>query len=246
MAPRFVGDDALGYRRAATVFARRRGQGRGHGLTLDESYRLCHLPLVNPGHPDIIAAAPGRDYQMGVHGQVLSLVAPLDGGVLEASASYRALSAELAESPVGPKIAWDLLPRRRDRLHATLGAPGIEGWRTALAALGRIHVRIGGPFSGNVNVGRLYLKLYPEERGGVNMLHAVQDAIGQPRRDLYLVGLWNLTDHLDAGEAGWLADWLRRWGEATLAEIALDALHLLASRDDLVLDARVADVIPLT
>jgi hypothetical protein len=238
----FVQDDALGYRHAATVFR------PGAGLRLDDSYRLCHLPLVNPLHPDVIRGKAGTDYSMGVHGNITSLVAPVPQEALDASAGFNAMSDELRASPLTAKIAWDVLPRRASRLHATLGVPRTSPIADAdlLSSLGPLHARVGGPFSGSVNVGRLYLKLYPCLRGGENAFHTVQKALGMPPRDLYLVGLWNLTDHLNSDEAAWLSGWLQRWTDAIVAEICLTDLWLLTSRDDLVLDARVDQVMALT
>jgi hypothetical protein len=74
----------------------------------------------------------------------------------------------------------------------------------------------------------------------------VQGILGTGLRDMYLAGYWNLTDHLDAAEAAWLARWLDSWGPATVATFTLDHLWLLAARDDLVLDAEVREVISLT
>jgi hypothetical protein len=46
----FCPDNELGYERSRTRFI------PGAGLTLDEAYRLAHLPLAAPDHPRIIAA----------------------------------------------------------------------------------------------------------------------------------------------------------------------------------------------
>ena len=45
----FCSDDELGFERSRTRFP------CGEGLTLDETYRLAHLPLVAPDHPRVIA-----------------------------------------------------------------------------------------------------------------------------------------------------------------------------------------------
>src|SRR5206468_10496763 len=115
---------------------------------------------------------------------------------------------ELRLSPLCDKIAWPVLERRRHRLHATLASslargervPEFpEGYRDALAALGPIAIEVRGLFSGTYNHGRLYLRVYPEKHGDENALHLVQRALGRPQTDLYLVGLFNLTDDLGAG-----------------------------------------------
>lgn len=222
----------------------------GAALRLDRSYRLRHLPLVAPRHPDLIPRVEGEDYEMGRHGEVISLVAPLDMDAIEASPIWREMERELREGPLAAKLAWDIAPRRRERMHATIcGGLDLsalpEGWRDRLAALGPIKARIGGPFSGNVNVGRLYLKLYPQMLGGVNAFYAVQEALGRRPGRLFVAGVHNLTDHLDQSETAWLASWLERRGGASIATLTLSRLWLLGSRDDLVLDARVDEEIPL-
>ena len=83
------------------------------------------------------------------------------------------IEAELRAQPFADKIAWDIVPRRRGKLHATLcGAPVVldEAARQALAGIGPIGVELRGLFSGTVNHGRLYLRVYPEKRDGENLL----------------------------------------------------------------------------
>jgi len=57
---------------------------------------------------------------MGRYERIFSLVLPIPPGELEKSAAYQALEGELRQSPFATKIAWDLLSRRRERLHATI------------------------------------------------------------------------------------------------------------------------------
>ena len=66
----FCSDTDLGYERSRTRFE------VGEGLTLDETYRLAHLPLVAPDHPRIIERREGSSYVMGRHERVFSLVLP--------------------------------------------------------------------------------------------------------------------------------------------------------------------------
>ena len=87
---------------------------------LDEAYRLAHLPLVAPDHPRVIARRDGRPYEMGRHEPVFSLVLPIADELLRRSAAYLALEADLKASPLAPKIAWNIVERRRHKLHATL------------------------------------------------------------------------------------------------------------------------------
>ncbi len=243
----FCSDDELGYRRSRTVFA------DGAALRLDEPYRLAHLPLVAPDHPGAIARQDGRFYEMGRHPRVFSLVLPVDGAGLAQSEAFLQLDGAMRRAPFADKIAWDILPRRADRLHATLcgtlstaDAPAIGAAIVqAIAEIGPFEVELRGLFSGNVNLGRLYLRVYPEKRDGSNPIHAIQAAFGRPAGDLYLVGLYNLTDDLDARETAALSDLIGRWWDVPLLRWTVRDLQVLGACDDLVLDAQIAAVLPL-
>ncbi|KAA2237114.1 hypothetical protein [Salinarimonas soli] len=243
----FCHDDELAYRRSRTP------SSPGEGLALDEPYRLAHLPLVAPAHPDVIAAKPGRSYDMGRHERIFSLVLPVPHEALAASEGYQALEAELRAAPFAHKLAWDILPRRAAKLHATIcgslsrDTPPVIGdaARRALAAIGPVTVELRGLFSGNVNVGRLYLRAYPERRAGRNAFHALQEAMGRPTTDLYVMGLHNLVDHLDAHEAAALGTLIERWWDRPILRWTAGSLWVLGASDDLVLDGRVVEEIAL-
>ena len=237
-------DSDLGYQRSRTKFEPDRG------LALDEPYRLAHLPLVAPDHPRVIASRDGKPYAMGKHPTLCSLALPVDAGQLEASPAFRELDAETRTLPFASKIAWDMLPRRRDRLHATLcnglgdAAHSIaESARRELRRLSPIAVELRGIFSGNVNVGRLYLRVYPECRAGQNLLRVLQQALGRPETDLYVVGLYNLKDDLTAREAAALDAMIDRWWNRPILRYAIDRLWLMHAKDDLVLDGGIAEEI---
>jgi hypothetical protein len=190
---------------------------------------------------------------MGRHERIFSLVLPVPPDVLEKSAAYQELERELRHSPFANKIAWDLLAKRRERLHATLcGSLSkdvpyrvSDDERAALRQLGPLRVEVRGLFSGNINVGRLYLRVYPECRNGMNLLRRIQRSLGRPETDLYLVGLYNLTDHLEAAEAEELQEIVARWWDRSILTLDVDCLWHLGSSDDLVLDSFVEEVIPL-
>jgi hypothetical protein len=241
------GDDALGYLRSRTTFAPRQG------LALDETYRLAHLPLIAPESPRVIARREGTHYEMGRHPPVFSLVLPVPGEALAASAAYRELTDELRAAPFAGKLAWRLLQRRQGKLHATVcgslatGAPPVitDDQRHALMRAGPIEVELRGLFSGNVNVGRLYLRAYPQKRDGVNAFHLIQRAMGRRATDLHVVGLHNLLDDLDVPEAAALGMLIERWWDRPLLRFTADRLWLLGSQDDLVLDSAVVETLPL-
>ena len=179
---------------------------------------------------------------MGRHDKTVSLVVPVPD-------VDHLIEAELRAQPFADKIAWDIVPRRRGKLHATLcGAPVVldEAARQALAGIGPIGVELRGLFSGTVNHGRLYLRVYPEKRAGGNTLAHVQRLLGHRETGLYLVGLHNLVDDLDSREAAALADLIERWWERPILRWQVDALWLLAAWDDLVLTGAMQERIPLS
>ena len=247
--PNWCTDDRLGYVASRTPFKPETG------LRLDEAYRLAHLPLVAPEHPDVIARQDGKFYESGRHPTVHSLVIPVPYPALAASEAYWALDAELRAASFAPKLAWDIEERRRDRLHATLcGSLAVEPappprftseQRDTLRAMGPNRIELRGLFSGNVNLGRLYLRAYPECRAGQNPLQAIQSLLGRPRTDLYLVGLHNLTDHLDIPETAEFAALIERWWDRVILRFDLASFWLLRSRDDLVLDSEITEELPL-
>ncbi|MCF4129445.1 hypothetical protein [Methylobacterium sp. SyP6R] len=249
-APVFCPDGALAYDRSRTVFV------PGRGLALDESYRLAHLPLVAPDHPGVIPTRENRYYTRGRHPRVVSLVLPVPQAHLAAAPAHAALERDLRAAPFAHKIAWEVAARRADRLHATLCgslAVGPEAvpvltpaQQAALAALGPVTVELRGLFSGNINLGRLYLRVYPECRDGIDVLAEIQRIMGRPASGLYLVGLHALTDDLDPAEAAFLAEMIDRWWDRPVLRLTVDALWLLWATDDQVLDGGVLAQVPLT
>jgi hypothetical protein len=241
------GDDELDYLASRTQF------GQGQELPLDEAYRLAHLPLVAPDHPRVIARRDGQPYEMGRHERVFSLVLPIADALLRRSAAYRTLEAELKASPIASKVAWTIVERRRHKLHATIcgslaiGEPPVleAVRRDALKRIGPIAVELRGLFSGNVNHGRLYLRAYPEKRDGLNVFHRIQQVMGRRVTSLYVVGLYNLADDLDASESSILSDLIARWWERPIVRFQAEALCLLGATDDLVLDSETVEIVPL-
>ena len=62
---------------------------------------------------------------------------------------------------------------------------------------------------------------------------------------LYVVGIYNLTDDLDASECSILSDFLARWWERSILRFQAEALWLLGATDDLVLDSETVEIVPL-
>jgi len=243
----FCQDAELGYERSRTRFA------EGAGLALDEAYRLAHLPLVAPDHPRVIAGRDGTPYRMGRHARMFSLVLPIPAGALLGSEAYCQLEHELRASPFARKIAWSVLEQRREKLHATIcgslaiGEPPVldERRRGDLSRIGPVCVELRGLFSGNVNLGRLYLRAYPECRNGRNVFRQIQGVLDRPETDLYVVGIYNFTDDLHAAEASALGRLIERWWHRPIIRFEADHLWLLGAMDDLVLESAVAEIISL-
>ena len=85
---------------------------------------------------------------MSRHPRVVSLVLPIPVEALERSPAYRALDADLRAQPFAAKIAWDLLPKRRERLHATIcGVPAQDIDRAALSGIAPLEVELRGVIS---------------------------------------------------------------------------------------------------
>ncbi len=246
--PVFCNDAALGYERNRTRLL------PNQSLQLDAGYRLTHLPLVNPAHPDVIASTQGKDYVMGRHGPMHSLVLPIPQQELEEALPYQELVRQMRRSSFSSKIAWDIVEKRRGMLHATLcGSLGRDEEpplvstvvQDRLRSLGPFQMELRGLFSGNVNVGRLYLKTYPVLRGATQAFHQVQHAMERPLTDLYVVGLFNLTDHLDANEAKDLSQLIEDWWDKPIMSFVARELWLLTAFDDLVLDSRLSQRLTL-
>lgn len=240
MSVTFAVDAEMPYATVRTRFS------PGEGLRLDEPYRRAHLPLIAPEHPDVIA--DGGGYRMGVHAPGYSLVLPIDAEALAESPAYRDLEAALKAAPFAAKIAWDLLPKRAARLHATIAGnlevtdgrlP--EPQRAALEGIPAIPYELRGLFSGNRNLGRLYLAVYPELWADEPAFAAVQRALDRAPNAMILMGQFNLVDHLDAREAAALAGLLDVFRETLFLTATVRELGVLRSADDLVLDAAYTD-----
>jgi hypothetical protein len=91
----------------------------------------------------------------------------------------------------------------------------------------------------------LYLRAYPESRNGENIFRRIQRGLGCRETDLYVVGLYNMTDDLDAAEAAALAALIDRWWDRTILRFEIDHLWLMGASDDLVLDSAVEETVPL-
>lgn len=243
----YCDDSQLSYNKYQTRFV------DGQGLIFDDAYRLAHLPLVAPDHPLVIPTKPGSAYYRGVHDLIYSIAIPIPVSNLLSSEKFIELYGELKATKFSHKLSWNTFAQRKNKLHATIcgtlsigQAPDFKKHiYHELSAIGPVAISIRGLFSGSLNVGRLYLKVYPELRNGNNMCHEIQNVFGSPMTDLYVVGLFNFVEELNASEAQVLKKILDLWRDIEFTQLRLENLWLLKSRDDLVLDGAIDQVIPL-
>lgn len=246
--PYFARPHQLRYRRLQYVFE------DGAPLPLDESYRLCHLPLVAPRHPDVIRSKHGEPFEMGwFTPPSRALVVPVAADALDASPVYRRMIAALRATPLAAKVAWDMQERRRSVLHATLRSniqrdqsdAEIRHLILRLRGVPRFRARLIGPWMGDKNHGRLYLPLVPEAKNGRDPCGFMQRLTGGRASGLYTVGLIHLRDHLTAVEATTLRRFLREWENVTILDYEVRELWLMANHDSLALDGAITQRIPL-
>jgi hypothetical protein len=244
---KFCDDSVLAYDASRRVFS------PGEALTFDNAYRLAHLPLVAPGHAAIISTKDGTDYHNGRYETPRhSLVVPIDAGQLARSETFRQFEAELRSFSFSDKIAWQLGDERAGKLHATVVgglsekdiARCAEAAAGALAPLGAVSLRIGGPFLGRINTGRIYLPVYPCCHDGKDVFTLVQSACGARLSRFYVIGYYHLAAPLTVAETADLAGLAERWRRRVLAELPVTSFVVMATNDDLALSGRVVATIP--
>lgn len=244
----FCSDHQLSYKDCQTEIS------DGQGLLFDEPYRLAHLPLVAPDHPRVIQTKPGTSYNCGLHDPVYSVALPIHENQMDKSEEFKRLCDELRTSGFSHKLSWNTFSQRKNKLHATIcgqksikDAPHVKQYvLEKLRHIGPVSIKVRGLFSGNINIGRLYLKVYPEQRDGKNMCHTIQQIFDAPLTDLYIVGLFNFIDELNIEEAQEFKKLLHLWQDVEFLQIEVEELWMLESRDDLVLDGGIAIKIPMT
>lgn len=244
----YCDDTVMGYEAARRVFV------PGEALTFDAAYRLAHLPLVAPGHADAIASKDGTDYLNGKYAAPRhSLVLPVGSRELNKSEAFRLFEKELRSFSFSDKIEWTLSQERASKLHATivngLAEPEFarcaDAVATTLAPLGERSVRIGGPFLGQFNTGRIYLPVYPECHNGEDILALIQSACGARLTRFYVVGYYHFASPLTPAETKELAGLVERWRHRTIAHLPVKSLAIQSTNDDLALSARIVATIPV-
>lgn len=240
----FTDDKMLGYGDAY------QSHSAGDVLVLDNNYRRAHLPLVNSSHPDVIAR--DEDYCMGKYSiHRYSIVLPVSNERLRQTTTFVEIEKALRNASFASKIAWDLLNKRKSLIHATISSglkhDCVEHATTALQTFLDTQpvkrYRLGGIFMGSVNTGRLYLKVYPEVVGAGHIFGEIQSLLGLKQTQFFLVGYFNLTDHLNQSETQELSAILHRFSNETLWENELRELWIISTQDDLVLSGKITNKI---
>ena len=233
-------DKILGYGNSYQIFS------AGDKLVLEKYYRRAHLPLVNSSHPDVIVS--DEDYCMGTYNtHRRSIVLPISDERLRQTTTFIEIEKALRNASFTNKIAWDLLEKRKNLLHATISSGlndncielAIESLQTFLDTQPVKKYRLGGVFMGPVNTGRLYLKVYPEATVSGHIFGEIQSLLGLKQTEFFLVGYFNLTDHLNQPETMELSEILNRFCNETLWEEELRELWLISTQDDLVLSGKI-------
>jgi hypothetical protein len=237
----FTDDTILGYGSSHQFYS------VGDELVLDKNYRRAHLPLVNSSHPDVITS--DEDYCMGTYNTPRhSIVLPVSDERLRQTTTFIEIEKALRNASFTNKIAWDLLEKRKNLLHATISSGlndncielAIESLQTFMDTQPVKKYRLGGIFMGPVNTGRLYLKVYPEATGSGHIFGEIQSLLGLKQTEFFLVGYFNLTDHLNQPETIELSEILNRFYNETLWEDELRELWLISTHDDLVLSGEIS------
>ena len=232
----------------------RRRFSAADSLDFDESYRLAHLPLVAPNHPSVITEVPGKDYFNGRYTKArYSVVTPVTWRSLARSRAFQQLESELRASPYSGKINWAICSERADKLHATiingLSEDEIENCSAAISStimrLGSLSLRLGGPFLGVRNTGRIYFPVYPQRLGAQDPFALLQEACGARQTHFYVVGYYHLIDKLDETETQHLRELEQRWRTRVIAQLQIKSFDIQATNDDLALSARVIKSFPL-
>ena len=230
----YVSDSELGYMASARRFF------PAEALRFDEAYRRAYLPLINPGHPAVIAASGG--YELGRYSQRrYSLVLPVAMDALESSTVFSDLDREFRQSSFAGAIAWEAMAQRRSLVHVTLcrgfseqALPALtDKLNTWVKHTRRPGYRVGGPFAGTINTGRIYFKIYPEKREGRNLFHTLQGRVDGQTTHLWLAGYYHFQDEPDALQTAHLASVIEKYADETLFTATARELWLLASNDDL-------------
>ena len=113
-------------------------------------------------------------------------------------------------------------------------------------SLGPVSVELRGLFSGNVNLGRLYFRVYPEKRDGINMFHRIQQVLGcRETRSMSSASTISSTISMPPRLLP-CSQLIDRWWNEPILRFQADALWLLGANDDLVLESTVVETLPLT
>lgn len=240
MQRRFFSMSELAYEKARYRFP------PGEPLLFDEAYRLAHLPLVAPDHPDLIASKAGTDYSMGRYPTArYGLVVPISARDLFASPVFLALDQALENASFGSKLNRRINDQRLPNLHVTIaGGLAEESVPDSLRAITavmedvKLHYRLMGPFIGEKNRGRIYFPAVPEKIGDIDFFAALQAAVHRPQTGFYAMGYYHFAEELMPTEAEELSTIFGEFQDQVILEAKTDRLGIIATNDDLTLSGR--------
>jgi hypothetical protein len=211
-------------------------------LILDDRYRRRQLPLLEnrsepPWSPDSVQ--PGEFWP-----PVRSVVLPIDAVAVGTDPAIGQFVADLRDGPAAGLVWWEGLARRAERLHATVcGAIDSEANPPDIAGETMLAV-VRGPWIGRVNTGRIYLPVEIPDAADRRRLVSVRDHYDVPHRPL-LAGYLQLTDDLYGAAFVALRQLILEFQEAANIPLAVTALTVLETMDDLALRSRVVGTIAI-
>ncbi len=244
MQRRFYSMSELAYEKARHRFP------PGEPLLFDESYRLAHLPLVAPDHPDLIPSKAGTDYCMGRYPTArYGLVVPVSWRDLFASPDFLALDQALKDASFGAKLNRHINDERLPNLHVTIagglaeaGIPASLRSITSVMEKAQFRYRLMGPLIGEKNLGRIYFPAVPEKLGDIDFFAELQAAVHRPQTGFYAMGYYHFTEELTPAEAQELSAIFREFQDAVIFEAETDRLGIIATNDDLTLSGRYVEL----
>lgn len=176
---------------------------------------------------------------------VRSVVVPIEAAAVSADRGIVEFLAALEDGPAAAMVWWTGIARRSDRLHATVcGAIDHDATIPDMAGETMLAV-VRGPWIGRINTGRVYLPVEFPDADDRRRLTELRDHFDVPHRPL-LAGYLQLTDDVIGPAYLHLRELIGTYQSAVHVPLAVSALQLMETMDDLALRSRVVDTIPVT
>lgn len=221
----------------------------GDHVSFDRHYRIKHLPLVCPGHQLALNVDGTGEYPGYFDGRYaepkFGLVVPIDHDVLLLSREFQKLDSALRSSSFASDVNWQLCSERSGKVHATLMNDMTKESIEQIVAdapsffhrQGPIGIRVGGPFMGQINTGRVYFPLYPSIVNGEDVFATLQTMMGCKPTRLYVAGYYHFANELPPMQTAELGKIVNTWKSKIILEQKLKTLEIWRTNDDLALSA---------